>query len=63
MRFLLNFFDFFYERVIFSLQNPRSKFHVAVASCCGDMLKFSANTTISFLGAFLSDFFNFQVVL
>ena len=59
MRFLSNFFDFFYERVIFSLRNPHSKFRVAVGSRCGDMLKFSANTTISFLGAFLSDFFNF----
>ena len=46
----------FYERVLFSLRNPCSNFCAAVVSRCGDMLKFSANTTSSFLGAFFIRF-------
>ena len=56
VRFLLDFFDFFYKRVLFGLRNSRTKFRAAALSCCGDMLKLDGNTTISFPGAFLIGF-------
>ena len=56
VRFLLDFFDFFYDHVLFSLRNPRTKFRAAVLSRCGAMLKMGGNTTISFPGAFLIGF-------
>ena len=56
VRFLLDFFDFFYKRVLFSLRNTRTKFRAAVLSHCGDMLKLGGNTTISFPGAFFIGF-------
>ena len=54
--FLIGFLWFFYEHVLFSLQNLRLKFRAAVTSCCGDMLKLGRNSTISFPGAFFIGF-------
>ena len=56
VRFLSNFLISFYEHILFSLRNPRSKFRAAVASGCGDMLKMGGNTTISFPSAFFNGF-------
>ena len=46
----------FYECVLFSLQNTRTKFCVAVLSRCGDRLKIGGNTTISFPDVFFNGF-------
>ena len=56
VRFLTDFFDFFYKRVLFSLRNTRTKFRVAGLSRCGAMLKMGGNTTISFPVACLIQF-------
>ena len=45
----------FYERVLFSLRNTRTKFRVAVLSRCGDMLKLGGNISII---SFPSEVFN-----
>ena len=49
----------FDEYVIISLRNPCTKNRAAVFSRCGDMLKMSGNTTISFPGAFFIRFLSF----
>ena len=47
---------YFYDRVLFSLRNPCTKFRAAVLSRFGDMLKIGWNSTISFPGAFFIRF-------
>ena len=57
VRFLSIFLSIsFYEHVLSSLRNPRTKFRAAGASGCGDMLKMGGNSTISVPGAFFIRF-------